>query len=333
MSRLPLPLILPLFLSVVVLLLVFSSAVFASTQHVKRHNAAPPIEFATTPQAASHQNAALIKPEYNQFAPPPPASHEKQKEGGGLSKGKLKHWMEKIGLHPNRHQVNALYAKVQHHRKHDPQRVNRKKEAWKEINPNTGKEIAQPQPVSAGKMGVLPPGTPRKWDREGENPSSSSTGSPVAAAVAPLPEPMPNTIPSPTSGHNSSSILPPVPADGLISHKKNITAPVTEFPSTTVSNTAEGIGTSGSINPTSTSPPSPPTDNNGGGGKQKTVAGIPVVDDTDMKTPPPVPINNTSVDGKVNKSGGSRQPDAYNSCTSGMTVVIGVVLVVVFFAI
>ncbi|SNX87032.1 uncharacterized protein MEPE_05742 [Melanopsichium pennsylvanicum] len=140
------------------------------------------------------------------------------------------------------------------------------------------------------KLGILPPGTPgkrRPWKWQDENmPSSQASPSqkistPISPARPPLPEPA-NTIPAPTglSAHGvntgSNLKLAPLPAaggdvggdknesnDSLNRHK---IAPMTSVPSSLPASSAgdggekaDGRkGTSGSLNPSSTTASTPP---------------------------------------------------------------------------
>ncbi|CCF48716.1 hypothetical protein NDA11_003296 [Ustilago hordei] len=361
MSRIA-PTLLLLLLAVFLLLLsspiisAHASGDHALQQPSKRSENGPAIEFATTPQEAANEGPALIEPQYNQFAPPPTHRgnhHDRHHHGGkGLSKNKLEHWMHKLGLHPTRHQIDQLYSKVnkhdqQHHRgqggrgKQTSGKGRGDKEkppVWKELN-DQGQEVAQARPVSAGKMGILPPGTPRKWDSE-EPSDTNKSSSPVAAAVAPLPEPAPNTIASPTRAKNDSH--PPAPGQVLPAKNNGLDAPVTNIPSNTAASSNMGpmkSGTSGSINPSATASSTTPggaEGAGGAGGKPKTVAGIPVVadNDGDMKAPQPQLTNSTSAGGRRKQSGATGKTEApYGGWTVGGSLLVASLLVVVLFAI
>ncbi|SPC63279.1 uncharacterized protein UHOD_06620 [Ustilago sp. UG-2017b] len=358
MSRIP-PTLLLLLLAVFLLLLsspIISAHVsgdHALQQPSKRSENRPAIEFATTPQEAANERPALIQPQYNQFSPPPTHRgnyHHRHHSGGkGLSKNKLQHWMHKLGLHPTKHQIDQLYSKVNKHDKqhHGGQRGRGKHTSgkgggdkergpvWKEVD-DEGEEVVQARPVSAGKMGILPPGTPRKWDSE-EPSDTNKMSSPVAAAVAPLPEPAANTIASPTRAKNDS--YPPAPGEVVPSKNNGLDAPVTNIPSNTAASTNMGpmkSGTSGSLNPSATASSTTPEGAGGAGGKPKTVAGIPVVadNDGDMKAPEPQLSNSTSAGGKGNKSGATGKTEApYGGWTVGGSLLVASLLAVVLFAI
>lgn len=298
---------------------------------VSGEDSRPQIEFATTPERAQYEPPALVKAQYNQFAPPP-GHHRHHHHDGGVSRKNLLHWMERLGLHPSKSQVEKLYGLVNGHRRHrhhhgeekaggegnkhhvDGGSEEKQKEAWTEVE-SGDKESGDGQTKPAPKVGVLPPASskPRGWGDE--NPS------PPSAAKPPLPEPA-NTLPSPTgTSSNRSSILPPIPAGGVA---KNVTvAPATSTP-------AISEGTSGSYNPSSTTAQGNkvPDDRLGGmtgEGSGRSVAGVPVSDDGDLKVPGVV----NGTEGGTVKSASERRGEGWG--WMGTAGLAGVVLFVVLF--
>lgn len=307
----------------------------------------------------------------------PPAHHLKHESGGknqhggkGLSRQTLVHWMHKLGLHPSKHQIETLYGLVSGHKhnnhhlahkEHESKTKGQGKPAWIEVKPEhdggiEGHAILKRPPVSPG---ILPPGLrhPHAWGDESHPSDTSKTSSPAAAAVAPLPEPA-NTIPAPTSttgpsrGH--SSLFPPKPAAaGAMPRNSSAIAPVTSLASTIPSwtsdvNKEDKSGTSGSLNPSATPAPAPPNSGGANGDDRlaplqngtntgKTVAGVPVADDGDLKVAPATSQTANSTRsaggaGAAAKSGGSSHghPDPVGWTASA--TVAGVLLVVLFFA-
>ncbi|CDR88860.1 uncharacterized protein SPSC_05692 [Sporisorium scitamineum] len=232
-------------------------------QHFERHDdgSRPPVEFAAPIDAPP----TLVKSQYNQFAAPPAHAessngHSKKHSGDKVSRKKLVHWMHKLGLHPNKHQVDSLYRWIdrkhrhkhhgehhhmhhgEHHHKHHgehhhkqhhdekggegkdgPGREHGGKPAWVEVGKGGGKE-GDGGGVVRG-VGILPPGTPklgkaRGWGDESSLPPTTLKDSPAAAAVAPLPEPV-NAVPARTiSPHDQH------PTDSASSSSSSIKPPL-----------------------------------------------------------------------------------------------------------
>ncbi|SPO30654.1 uncharacterized protein UTRI_05271 [Ustilago trichophora] len=168
---------LPIALLLLILLVVSTStstsAARANEQNLlKRHdledNDRPQISFAAAPNSPP----ALVKSEYNQFAVPPSAPHGKKhhgkKHGGkkekeeGVSRGRFVQLMHKIGLHPNKHQIDRLYGLVKvvkgkhHKKKHHGKKAKAKHHADKssgEAKPPVWTEV-QPPPPSQARLQV-----------------------------------------------------------------------------------------------------------------------------------------------------------------------------------
>lgn len=142
-------------------------------------NDRPQISFAAAPNSPP----ALVKSEYNQFAPPPSSPrvkkhHSKKHEGKkdkeeGVSRGKFVQLMHKLGLHPNKHQIDRLYGLVKgkhHKKKHHGKKAKGKHHAdkssgaakmpvWTEVKPPPSQprlrdDDAHPHSVDERKKGV-----------------------------------------------------------------------------------------------------------------------------------------------------------------------------------